>query len=202
MTIHFISVDFQQDFVIAGGACYQDRPCVGFIQEILVPHCRKHGIQIAEIISDYRQPRPGAPFAHCVPGTQGYESQLAVDVTNPRVWVKCMHSPVWVRKNGGVAAKPPGKPYQDPDGFTRWLASVIGPPQDKHTIVLFGLTLDCCVLCTAQELFFRGYRVNVLVEGVDSYSGSPEDKRSLFNIPLPNWGKPVSWQDIKNRLLI
>lgn len=198
MPKHFISVDFQKDFATVGGACYQDRPCVGFIQEILVPHCRKNGIRIGEIISDYRPPRPGALFAHCVPGTLGYESQLAVDVKDPQVWVKCMHSPVWVRENGGVAEKMPGEPYQDPNGFTSWLATVVGSPQENHTIILIGLTLDCCVLCTAQELFFRGYRVRFLIEAVDCYNGSQEEKQALFNTPLANWGKPVSWQDIRN----
>lgn len=195
--MHFISVDFQNDFTSVGGACYQDRPCVQFIQEILVPHCRKQGIRIAEIVSDYRPPRPGVLFAHCEPGTPGYASQLAVDVRNPEVWVKCMHSPLWVRENGGVAAKAPGEPYQDPKRFTNWLKTVVGPPQNDHAVVLIGLTLDCCILCTAQELFFRGYRVHFLIEGVDSYSGSQGEKQSLFNSPLANWGEPVSWQDIR-----
>ncbi len=110
-----------------------------------------------------------------------------------------MHSPIWVRENGGVAATPPGEPYQDPMGFTNWLVTVVGLPQENHIIVLIGLTLDCCVLCTAQELFFRGYQVRFLVEAVDSYNGSSEEKQSLFNTPLANWGKAVSWQNIRNR---
>jgi nicotinamidase-related amidase len=197
--MHIISVDMQRDFSTSGGACFQVRPCVDFIQKILVPHCRKHGIQLAEIVSDYRQPRPGAPFAHCVPGTPGYESDLPVDIKHAQTWVKCMHSPVWVRKHGGIAANSPSPPYSDAKGFTNWLATVVGPPQENHSIILIGLTLDCCVLCTAQELFFRGYRVKFLVEAVDTFSGSQEEKQSLFNVPLANWGQPLSWQEFKKR---
>jgi len=94
LPMHIISMDLQADFTVVGGACYHFRPCVHFIKETLVRFCRKHGIQIAEIISDYRQPHPGAPFAHCVPATSGYESDLPADVKHPQVWVKCMHSPV------------------------------------------------------------------------------------------------------------
>ncbi|MBU1419894.1 MAG: isochorismatase family protein [Proteobacteria bacterium] len=197
----FISVDLQKDFSAAGGACYQDRPCVDFIRKIFIPHCRKHGIQLAEIVSDYRQPRPGLPFAHCIPGTAGYESELPGNIKHPQVWIKCMHSPVWVREHGGSAAEAPGEPYSDPKGFTSWLASIIGPPDNSKPIVLIGLTLDCCVLCTAQELFFRGYRVEFLTEAVDTYCGSQEEKHSLFRVPLANWGKAVSWQEIKERTI-
>lgn len=199
--MHIISVDLQRDFTTVGGACYHLRPCVDFIHNIFVPYCRKQGIQLAEIISDYRQPRPGDPFAHCVPGTPGYESQLPVDVKHPQAWVKCMHSPVWVRKNGGRAGEEPGAPYPDPKGFTSWLATVVGPPEENKTIVLIGLSLDCCVLCTAQELFFRGYRVEFLVEAVDTYKGSREEKQSLMKSPLANWGRPVFWQEIRERII-
>ena len=197
--MHIISVDFQKDFTTTDGACYQARPCVNFIQEVVVPHCRRHGIQIAEILSDYRQPRPGVPFVHCVPGTPGYESELPDDIKHPLVWIKCMHSPVWVRENGGVAAKSPGTPYPNAKSFTNWLTDVVGPPENNTPLVLIGLTLDCCLLCTAQELFFRGYRVEFLLEAVDTYSGSQEEKHSLFNTPLANWGRVVSWQEIRER---
>ena len=199
--MHIISVDFQKDFTAAWGACYQPRPCVEFIQKIVIPHCRKQGIRLAEIISDYRQPRPGDPFAHCEPGTPGYESELPAAVKHPQVWVKCMHSPGWVRENGGVAAKSPGTPYSDPTGFTNWLAAVVGPPEHNNPLVLIGLTLDCCILCTAQELFFRGYRVEVLMEAVDTYSGRQGEKESFFITPLANWGRPISWQEVRGRTI-
>ncbi len=199
-SMRVISVDLQRDFTTEGGPCYRLRPCVVFI-ETFVSHCRKHGIQIVEIISDYRPPRPGAPFAHCVPGTPGYKSLLPAHVKHPQVWVKSMHSPVWVRNNGGLAGKKPGAPYPDPAGFTDWLAAVVGPPRENKPVLLIGLTLDCCVLCTAQELFFRGYRVEFLVEAVDTYSGSRQEKLSLLKVPLANWGRPVYWQEIRERMM-
>ena len=192
----FISVDFQKDFTAPWGACYQPRPCVDFIQERVVPHCRKHSINVVEILSDYRPPRPGIPFPHCEPGTPGYESDLGTGLTHSQPWVKCMHSPLWIRENGGVADKNPGVPYQDPTGFTDWLTSVAGPPQESLAIVLMGMTLDCCVLCTAQELFFRGYRVKYLVEALDTYSGSQKEKYFLLTTLLTNWGHPLSWEEL------
>jgi len=197
--MHIIAVDLQRDFTTEGGACYHFRPCLHFIREILIPFCRNQGILVAEIKSDYRQPRSGAPLAHCEPGTPGYESDLSDDVRYPEVWIKCMHSPVWVRENGGLAAKSPGPPYPDPMGFTDWLTTVVGPPAEHNPIVLVGLTLDCCVLCTAQELFFRGYQVEFLVDAVDTYNGNQEEKQFLFQGPLVNWGRPVSWQEMWNR---
>jgi nicotinamidase-related amidase len=194
--MRIISVDFQKEFTTVRGACYKRRPCVEFIKRNVVPHCRKHGIRIAEIVSDYRQPRPGLPFVHCEPGTPGYESDLPEDVRHPHAWIKCMHSPLWVREYGGVAEKTPGSPYQDPTGFTDWLTGVVGPPKENSELLLIGLTLDCCVLCTAQELFFRGYRVSFVTEAVDTYNGSQEDKLALFTTPLVNWGGAVSWQEI------
>ncbi len=195
--MHIISVDFQRDFTAPWGACYQPRPCVAFIQNDVVPYCRKQGIRIAEIISDYRRPRPGELLTHCEPGSPGYESEIPADVKHPQPWIKCMHSPLWVRENGGLADKLPGHPYPDPAGFTSWLTAVVGPPSDDNALVLMGLTLDCCVLCTAQELFFRGYQVNFLIEGLDTYSGNQGEKHSLFITPLANWGRPVSWKDIR-----
>ncbi len=194
--MRIIAVDFQKDFTASDGACYRVRPCVNFILETLVPHCRKYGLRIAEIISDYRPPRPGTHFAHCVPGTTGYESALPADVKYSPAWIKCMHSPVWVRKNGGRAGVVPGLPYPDPGGFNQWLLDRIGPPQNESPVILIGLTLDCCILCTAQELEFRGYQVRFLVEGVDTFAGCPKQKLNLFETPLAFWGQPIPWLEL------
>ena len=191
-----VSVDFQKDFSSADGLCYRPRPCVDFIKDILVPYLRKHDLRVAEIVSDYRLPRPGDRFECCVPGKVGYESEIPQDVKLPQVWVKCMNSPVWIRENGGVAAKPPGIPYPDPVGFTEWLRTTVGAPEDTRGIILIGLTLDCCVLCTAQELSFRGYQVRFLIEAVDTYGGGLEEKQTILKIPLENWGQPLSWKQL------
>lgn len=111
-----------------------------------------------------------------------------------------MNSPIWTRKNIGVPGKKPGLPYQDPKAFGGWLDKTVGKP-NKTNIVLIGLTLDCCVFCTAQELTFRAYNVRILAEGVDVYSGKSKEKAMVLNnYPLSNWAEPVSWNALKPEL--
>jgi len=54
--------------------------------------------------------------------------------------------------------------------------------------------LEICVLSTLQELYFRGYRASVLFEGVDTYVGDQEQKRTLFATLFPFWGQALDWQ--------
>lgn len=171
------------------------------MKEILVPFLRKHNIKIAEIISDYRQPRLRDAGNCCHPGEKGYESEIPGDVKLKNVWIKCMNSPVWIRKNIGLANKKPGLPYQDTDAFNKWLKDAVGNPGDVDEIVLIGLTIDCCVLCTAQELNWRGYKIKILGEAVDSYSGNLQEKKQILNnTPLTNWAKSISWEILKGKL--
>ena len=153
--IKFISIDFQNDFTSKNGLHFKPRPSVEFVKEILIPFLRKHKIKVAEIISDYRQPKPRSKRNTCVPGEWGYESGIPIDVKVGKNWIKCMNSPVWIRKNIGIADKVPGLPYQDTDTFDKRLKKNIGEPKGNKEIILFGLTVDCCVLCTAQELSWR-----------------------------------------------
>lgn len=199
--VKILSVDFQKEFSAVGGKHYRPHRNVKFIKDTLVPYLRKNDIKIAEIISDYRQPRPGDLDDSTRPGEQGYESEIPDDVKLKPVWIKCMNSPIWTRKNIGDPNKKPGIPYQDPATFTNWANSQIGKPQSLDAVVLIGLTLDCCVLCTAQELTFRGYKVKILEEGVDVYSGKPEEKAMILNnYPLRNWAESISWQELRNLL--
>lgn len=198
--VKVVSVDFQKDFSAEDGLWYRNRPCVDFIKESLVPHFRECGFKVAEIISDYRLPRPNAGFEYCIPGQAGYESEIPEDVKYPRVWVKSMNSPIWVRENGGVAGKPARLPFPDPAAFTEWLRTTLGTPKDTREVVLIGLTLDRCVLCTAQELYFRGYRVRFLVEAVDTFSGSQKEKQAILKLPLGNWGQPISWAEFRESI--
>ena len=102
-----ISVDLQREFTTPKGACYVPGKAVEFILETLIPHLRDRGIKLAEIISDYRQPRPGDRRDCLYPGTEMYLSEIPEDVKDRPVWVKCMNSPAWVRENIGVAGAPP-----------------------------------------------------------------------------------------------
>ena len=199
--IKIISVDFQKDFSAEGGVCYRSRPSVNFIKNILSPFLKSRRIKIAEIVSDYRQPRPGDRGDCCHPGEWGYESEIPWEVKDKNVWVKCMNSPIWIRKNVGVADKKPGLPYQDPEKFEKWLHSVVGKPEKIKTVVLIGLTLDCCLLCTAQELNFRGYDVKILSEGTDPYSGDQKEKEYLLkDSPITNWADSLTFEELKKVL--
>jgi hypothetical protein len=199
--VKIISVDLQREFAKPGGKWFQPRPCVAFIENELLPHLMVLGLKVAEIVSDYRLPRPNEQEAYCIPGQSGFQSIIPDTLKDRSVWIKAMNSPVWVRENAGYEDKPPGAPYPDPQSFTNWLCNMIGPPHNCPEVLLIGLTLDCCVLCTAQELYYRGYTVRYLVEGVDTYLGTQEEKDNLLRTPLPMWGKSISWKDAKQRLL-
>lgn len=196
--ISIVSIDFQNEFTAKGGVCYKPRESTLFVKEKLVPLLRKSEIKIAEIISDYRQPRPGDRGDCNHPGTWGYESEIPKDMRFTDQWIKCMNSPIWTRKNIGEESKKPGLPYQDPTSFQKWLLKTIGSPSKAGKIILIGLTLDCCVLSTAQELNWRAYDVYVLSEAVDTYSGSKKEKKYLLkNPPLTNWAEPISFRELR-----
>jgi len=110
-----------------------------------------------------------------------------------------MNSPIWVRDSIGDPTKKPGLPYQDPKKFSEWVEKVIGKPEDTE-VVLVGLTLDCCVLCTAQEFNFRGYKVKILKEAVDTYSGEQEEKEALCKNPVGNWANVINWEEYQQLL--
>ena len=74
MKYAFLSVDLQNDFTTEGGKHYIKRPCIDFLKENIFPFLKEKGIKINEIISDYRQPRPGDRDESCMPGTWGYKS--------------------------------------------------------------------------------------------------------------------------------
>jgi nicotinamidase-related amidase len=194
MKTKIISIDFQKDFTAEGGICYKARPSVDFIKHTLVPFLESKNLKIAEIISDYRQPRLGDRGDCCHPGEWGYESEISETVKDKDIWLKCMNSPIWVRDNIGDSTKQPGLPYQDPKKFNEWLKREIGKP-DEVAILLIGLTLDCCVLCTAQELSFRGYTVKILKEAVDVYSGNQDEKEMLCKAPIENWAEVITWKE-------
>lgn len=196
MKTKIVSIDFQKDFSAEGGKCYQPRPSVDFVKNTLAPFLEKKQVKIAEIISDYRLPRTEGRRNTCVPGGWGYESEIPMSTKESDIWIKCMNSPVWIRENIGDPAQSPGLPYQDTKKFDEWISRVIGKPNEVE-IVLIGLTLDCCVLCTAQEFNFRGFRVKILKEATDAYSGNQEEKNILCRSPLKNWATAISWEEFQ-----
>jgi len=212
--ISILCVDFQNDFCDMDGRWYKERDCHNFIKDTLPCFLRKYNlnkskeqqIKIAVINSDYRLPRPSENEEYCVPGTKGYQSGLPNDVTySVKPWIKCMNSPLWVRENAGDPSKPAGKPYIDGHAFNNWLSSTIGFPSKNHKVFLIGVTLDCCVLATAMELYHLGYAHNVqfLFEGVDSYEGTQKEKEQLLNMPMYKtmWANgSISWEHLREQI--
>lgn len=199
MNIKFICVDFQKEFSDEKGKWFNHGTSVEFIKKDFTDFLKDNNIKINEIISDYRAPRPGDRGIGCIPGTFGYKSDIPSSIKNKDVWIKCMNSPIWVRDNIGNEHKQPGVPYQDPKKFNDWLNKNIGLPENVDLIVLFGLTVDCCVLCTAQELNFRGYKVKILYEAVDTMDPTNlEYKKQLSEkSPILTWANFITFEELK-----
>ncbi len=195
----FIAVDYQGDFAKKGGRWYNERLCEAFINAKLIPFFREKHIKLSEIISDYRLPRPSETLEYCIPGTEGYTSELPDDIKTDNVWIKCMNSPVWIGENRGDPNKPAGQPYSAPEKFTAWLKQEIGEPSNEE-IVIFGLTLDCCVLCLAQELYFRGYPARILYEAVDTYEGFQHQKDNMYETPIGLWAQKITWEEVTKKI--
>lgn len=199
MKTKVVSIDFQKDFSAKGGRYYKPYLSVHFVKNRLIPYLKKKNLKIAEIISDYRQSRLSDRGDCCRPGEWGYESEIPDSVKDKDIWIKCMNSPIWVRDNLGDPTKKLGLPYQDPKKFGEWIEREIGKP-DETEIMLIGLTLDCCVLCAAQEFNFRGYKVKILKEAVDAYSGSEDEKETFCKTPVGNWADTIIWDEAQRLL--
>lgn len=208
MKYSIISIDLQNDFYSPKGKWFNNRPCQEFIKNELIPFLKINDIKIAEIISDYRLPRPNEYEDYCIPGEWGYLSVIDESVKAGKIWIKAMNSPEWIREHGGEVQKKPGTPYQDPTAFSKWLKETIGDPEQSGEVVLVGLTMDCCVLCTAQQLYFRGYKVRILKEGTDVYSVETMNsllphldyKDVLFSSTHSMWSKMIIWNELKEEL--
>ena len=198
MKYEIIAVDFQNDFGTEGGRYFTPKPSVEFLQQKLMPFFKENHLKINEIISDYRPPRPGDRGDCCHPGEWGYQSIIPSEFVKS-TWIKCMNSPIWVRENIGRKKQKPGLPYQDPEGFVDWLEKNIGKPNEIKP-VLIGLTIDCCVLSTLQELSWQGYYPMVLREGVDHASGKITDRDQTLSNPVPNWGEVINWDKLQKLL--
>jgi len=199
--IEFICVDLQNDFASEGGACYEKRPSVDFILSTLIPFLSENGISVSEIISDYRQPRPGDERDCCRTGEWGYASLIPEDSRKGVPWVKTMNSPIWTRAGAGMEMDEPGLPFQDPGGFGKWLLKHVGNRDEISDVIVFGLTADCCVLSVVQEFKWRGYEVSVLAEATDVRSGSQDEKeRFLSGPPFTFWGRAISFDELRSRI--
>lgn len=195
MKYKLVSIDIQNDFAVEGGKFYKPRLSVDFIKGTIFPFLREKKIKINEIISDYRQPRIGDRGFGCVPGQWGYESIIPEELRES-LWIKSMNSPVWTRENIGKASKEPGLPCSNPEGFTKWIEENIGQ-MGEVVPVLFGLTIDCCVLSVLQEFSWRGYDPVIIREAVDHDSGRIEDRDIVLDrTAVGQWGKVLNWKEV------
>ncbi|MFO8051023.1 MAG: cysteine hydrolase family protein [Thermoplasmatota archaeon] len=193
----FLCVDLQNDFASPKGRYYRPRESVRFDIEVLFPWMEEKKVGCAEIVSDYRQPRRGDPRDCCRPGEWGFHSLLPDSVRKGAPWIKSMNSPLWTRENAGRPDVGPGPPYPDTDGFDGWLVENLGRPDDTERVHVFGLTADCCVLCTVQELRFRGYEPVVISDATDVRSGDPKEKELfLSRPPFTYWGRSETFNEL------
>ena len=193
MKYEFIAVDIQNEFATSGGKFYSPKPSIVFLKEKLFPYFKDNKIKVNEIISDYRQPRPGDGGDGCYPGEWGYQS-LVPDDLRKSFWIKCMNSPIWIRENIGIKVKQPGVPYPDSAAFGKWVETNIGTPSTCRPVI-FGLTIDCCVLSTIQEFRWRGFEPIVIIEAVDHASGKEEDKQVVLEkTAIRWWAESVTWE--------
>jgi hypothetical protein len=69
----------------------------------------------------------------------------------------------------------------------------LGPADRGGPVVIVGLVLEVCVLATLIEIHLRGYPASLMIEGVDTYDGDLERKRSFLDTLAGYWGPPVTW---------
>lgn len=86
MKYELIAVDIQNEFATEGGKFYSPKPSVEFLKNTLLPYFKEKSIKINEIISDYRQPRPGDDGDGCHPGSWGYESLIPDELRKSLYW--------------------------------------------------------------------------------------------------------------------
>lgn len=176
MNFDFICIDFQNDFASSNGVHFNKGKSVNFIKEKLFPFLKKHDIQVSEIISDYRLPRGKSKSESCIPGSWGFQSLLPSALKKGAPWIKCMHNPLWIRKNIGVPNATLGKERQSPRKFNKWLKDNLS----SKNIILFGETADCCMLQVASELYFRGYNVYFVYEACDPMNERLNEKDDIL----------------------
>jgi nicotinamidase-related amidase len=197
-----VSVDVQDEIIEPWGKMYNpNRTSWMFLQKVLFPYCRAHGILIRDLVSDYREPRPADPFHACDPTGQGFRSSIPQDILHPRKWVKSQNLCVFTRVDAGRVEEidtDPYEPHIDTQGFERWARRVMGVPRG-NVIVLIGYTLECCVLATALWLNHIGYSVRILEEGTDTNTGTAESKAAIFRYVLGEngWAEPISWGELQ-----
>lgn len=197
MDFDLISVDFQYDFADKQGLNFNRGSSADFVKSTLIPFLKNNKIKVSEIISDYRLPRGKSKNESCVPGTKGFDSLIPQELRKGKQWIKCMHNPIWIRKNIGKENIQLGEIYQDSEAFNSWINEHIS----HRKVVLFGLTTDCCVLQTASEFYFRGYDVYVIYEATDPMNERLDYKDEImYHSTLAIYAKIIRFSEFKEMI--
>lgn len=193
MNFDFICIDFQNDFASPGGINFNKGKSVSFIKEKMFPFLKDRNIQVSEILSDYRIPRGKSNNESCIPGSWGFQSLLPSALKKGTSWIKCMHNPLWIRKNIGVPNVSLGKEYQSPRKFNKWLKDNV----PNKNVILFGETADCCMLQVASELYFRGYNVYFIYEACDPMNERLDKKDDvLYHSSVSIYSKTIRFEEL------
>lgn len=193
MNFDFICVDFQNDFASPRGVNFSKGKSVCFIKEKMFPFLKDHNIFVSEIISDYRLPRGKSKNESCIPGSWGFQSLLPLTIKKGTPWIKCMHNPLWIRKNIGIPNATLGKEYQSPRKFNKWLKCNV----PNKNVVLFGETVDCCMLQVASELYFRGYNVYFVYEACDPMNERLDKKDDIvYHSSVSIYAKTICFDEL------
>lgn len=196
MTVHLLIVDLQHEFASPHGRLYRPRACVPFLIDTVFPTAMARSWSIHQVLADYRDPSRPPSAWHCAPGTWAGTSLVPAAAGASRPWYKATPSPAWTRDGAGQADASPGPARPDPDGFSQWLHTTVGPSDSRPLIVAVGLMLEVCVLSTLQELSVRGYRPQVLLEGIDTFTGNLQQKQALSDALCPFWGTAIHWDEL------
>jgi len=200
MKYALVSVDFQNSYLLKGQEFYSSRPgLLSGITRHLYPLLRKYDIRVFQIMSDYRAPSKEHKIG-CQPGTIGFMSGLDNKYCEGETFYKANISPLWQRKNIGLADCPTEEPYLDPKVFTKWVNDNFDAPSDTK-IILMGIGIESSMFATAKEFSQLGYDVYFLFEACDTIRHNKAYKRLLFeNSPLLEYVGLITYKKLAKDL--
>ena len=200
MKYAIVSVDFQNSYLLKDLEFYCFRPgLLSGIVRYLYPLLKKYEIQVYQIMSDYRAPSKEHKIG-CQPGTIGFLSGLDNKYCFTEPFYKANISPVWRRKNIGLADSPTDEPFIDPKPFNDWVTNNFPAPSDVK-IILIGIGIESSMFATAKEFSALGYDVYFLYEACDTVRHNKAYKKLLFeNSPLLEYVGLMTYKKLKKDL--
>ena len=200
MKYALVSVDFQNSYLLKGQEFYCSRPgLLSGITRNLYPLLKKYDIRVFQIMSDYRAPSKEHKIG-CQPGTIGFMSGLDNKYCEGETFYKANISPLWQRKNIGLADSPTDEPYVDTKKFTDWINNNFDSPSETK-IILMGIGIESSMFATAKEFSQLGYDVYFLFEACDTIRHNKAYKRLLFeNSPLLEYVGLITYKKLAKDL--